>query len=277
MTRLPILFVRYAPGSAGNFFISLLQTSSKVACWNEKVELAKGTNGFVDEFKNWFSQCFQPNLENHLKYEPHHPYALDFFSSKHPRGNDLTVDAFIQNLKIRNDQKFLNSINKNQLVVMRLNKPVIPEFGKNNTVINIIVDPAARKWFYRTRAVKLFGYEGNAWVSKENHPDYLKAKFGTLQFQNQYKFNTSKFSFFRTHVIGEPAIQPFLNKNALVEDPSNQTCRQVLIDLSIIFNEDKFVQHLESLFEHLELGQPDVSLLRWAHQYYTQHDITPLL
>ena len=64
-SKIPLLFVRYAPGSAGNFLISILQTSNKLPCWDMQVENSKGTPQFEDCFKNWFSKCFQSNLEEH--------------------------------------------------------------------------------------------------------------------------------------------------------------------------------------------------------------------
>ena len=88
ISKIPLLFVRYAPGAAGNFLIAILQTSNKLSCWDTQVENVKGTPQFEDFFKNWFSKCFQADLENHIKYEPHHPYQLDFVSAKHPRGDD---------------------------------------------------------------------------------------------------------------------------------------------------------------------------------------------
>lgn len=276
VNNIPILFVRYAPGAAGNFFISVIQTSLKVSCWNAEVQAAKGTDEFNIKFKQWFSQCFQPDLPNHLKYEPHHPYQLDFFSSKYPRGNEITVEEFVSNLNDRNDLNFLNNIDQKQLTVMRLNKSVIPVFGQGNTVVNIIVDPPAKKWFYQTRYIKLFGRDNNGWISKENHPDFLKAKFKKVLFQNQHHFQVSKFSFLKDFVIGEPSIQSFFSEQTLLADPSNQTCQQLSINLSTIFNEEQFISTMSNVFEQLNLGQLNTDLVRWAFRHYYNNDVTPI-
>lgn len=276
MDNIPILFVRYAPGAAGNFFISIIQTSFKVSCWNNEVQSAKGTAEFNIKFKQWFSGCFQSDLPNHLKYEPHHPYQLDFFSSKHPRGNEITVEEFVSHLHDRNDQEFLNNINQKQLTVMRLNKSVIPVFGQGNTVINIIVDPPAKKWFYRTRYIKLFGQDNYGWISKENHPDFLKAKFKKVLFQNQHHFQVSKFSFLKDFVINESNIRSFFSERKLLADPSNQTCQQISINLSTIFNEEQFILTMSDVFDRLDLGPLDTDLVRWAFRHYYNNDITPI-
>jgi hypothetical protein len=274
--NIPILFVRYAPGAAGNFFISVLQTSTQVAHWNPAVEKSKGTENFESTYKIWFQKSFQQDLKNHLKYEPHHAHCLDFFSSKHPRGNDITAEQFISNLRDRNDQLFLDNIINNKLTIMRLNKPVIPKFGANNTVINIIVDASSKKWFYRTRCIKLFGHDSQGWISKENHPEFLQAKFKKVLFHNQYCFQVSKFAFLKDFVIGEPAIQPFTSEQALLHDSSNLTCNQLSLPLSIIFNREKFLVEILEIFTKLNLGEPNLDLIGWAYDHYYASNIIPV-
>jgi hypothetical protein len=277
MNNIPILFVRYAPGAAGNFLIALLQTSTCVACWNTVVESSKSTTKFTETFKNWFAQSFQENLDNHLKFEPHHPYQLDFFSSKHPRGNEITVDKFIEHLEQHNDQLFLDNIKKNKLTVMRLNKSEVPNFGQGNHIINIVVDQPAKKWLYRTRFIKLFGREQEGWISKENHPEFLKAKFKKNIFQNPYKFQVSKFTFLKDFVVGEAAIRPFFSYKKLLEPPSNLSCQHTRVDLSELIDRDKLLIKIQELFQTLELGVPDMELLSWCFDHYYQTNIQPNL
>ena len=276
MNKLPILFVRYAPGAAGNFFISSLQTSSRVSCWNTQIEQTKHNEFFEQEFKKWFQNCFQSDLPNHIKHEPHHPYRLDFFSSKHPRGNDISISQFVEHLVVRNDHIFLDNIKRNQLTVMRLNKPVIPLFGYGNTVINIIVDPPAKKWFYHARLIKLFGHDHNhGWITKENHPEFLAAKFKNILFRNQYYYKCSKFKFLKDFVVGEPAIRPFFSETSLLQDSSNNFCKQISINLSVIFDKNLFLSTMIEIFKTLELGQPNLALLEWIHDHYAKINICP--
>lgn len=275
-SKIPLLFVRYAPGSAGNFLISILQTSSKLPCWDIQVENSKSTPQFEDCFKNWFSKCFQSNLENHIKHEPHHPYQLDFVSAKHPRGDDLSVEEFVKELKNRNDQLFLNNIQSHQQTVMRLNKPVVPRWGLGNSIINIVVDTPSKKWFYKTRYIKLFGKDNDGWISKENHPDYLAAKYKKIQFNNPYRFQISKFAFLKNFVIGEPAILPFYNYNKLLEPISNQYCNQYKLPLSNLLDPNTNVNVILDLFEQLDLGTPNKKLIEWACNHYYQNNIEPV-
>lgn len=275
MNKLPILFLRYAPGASGNLFISLLQTSSRISCWDLEVEQGKNTPEFVEKFKCWFEKCFQSDLENHLKHEPHHPYHLDFFSAKHPRGNEITATQFIDNLISRNDQRFIDNINSGKLTVLRLNKPEIPIFAQETTVVNVIVDPPSKKWFYQIRMLKLFGQDSQGWISKENHPEFLSSKFKKILFENQYCFKVSKFTFLKKFVVGEAAIRPFFKESTLLNDPSNKTCRQISLNLSVIFNQEMFVLTMIDLFQQLDLGDPDVELIKWAHTHYCHNNIDP--
>jgi hypothetical protein len=275
-SKIPLLFVRYAPGSAGNFLISILQTSNKLPCWDIQVENSKSTLQFEEFFKNWFSKCFQPDLENHIKYEPHHPYQLDFVSAKHPRGDDLSVEEFIEELKNRQDQLFLSNIQCQQQTVMRLNKSNVPRWGLGNPIINIVVDSLSKKWFYKIRYIKLFGRDSNGWLSKENHPDYLLAKFKKIQFRNIYHFQISKFALLKNFVIGESAVLPFYDYNKLLEPTSNQHCKQYKVNLSNLLDPSTNVDTILWLFEQLELGEPNKKLIEWACNHYYQYNIAPI-
>ena len=276
ISKIPLLFVRYAPGAAGNFLISILQTSNTLPCWDIQVENSKGTPHFEDFFKNWFSKCFQPDLEEHVKHEPHHPYQLDFVSAKHPRGDDLSVEEFIDELKNRHDRLFLNNVQDCRRTVMRLNKPTVPRWGLGNSIINIIVDTPSKKWFYKARYIKLFGKDSHGWISKENHPDYLIAKFKKMQFHNPYCFQISKFAFLKNFVVGESAILPFYNYNKLLEPSSNQHCKQYRVNLSDLLDPNTNVDTILCLFEQLELGVPNKKLIEWACSYYYQNNIAPI-
>ena len=273
---LSLFFVRYAPGSAGNFLISILQTSNKLVHWANKVENSKNTPDVEKTFKQWFSDCFQHNLDNHLKFEPHHPYQLDFFSSKHPRGDDIDCHEFINLLEERQDQLFLENIRHNKLTTMRLNKPNIPLFGYGANVVNILVDEDAKKWFFRTRFIKLFGPGPSGWISKENHPEFLSAKYNTSLFQNKYEFPISKFALLKNFVINDPTIQCFFDSKQLVANSTNDNCPQYFINLSTLLTRDRLLKEIVVLFEKLDLGNPNLNLIEWAFDRYYQTNIAPI-
>lgn len=273
---IPIVFVRYAPGACGTFLLTLLQTSDRVACWNPDLEQLKGSPEFSQKFFEWFSHRFVSDLDNHIKHEPHHPYQLDFFSAKHPRGDNISSEEMYSLLADRQDQLFLDNIAKHKLTAMRLNKSTIPVFGYNNPVINIVIDPASHRWLNHTRWIKLFGKENNKWISKENHPEFLKAKFKNIQFKNQYHFDCTWREFAKNFIINEPVMQLFRNQDQLLQDPSNLHCPQHFVNLSTILNVDSGIAAVISLFAELNLGTPDLRLITQCYEHYRKTNLEPL-
>ena len=273
----PIIFVRYAPGSCGTFVLTLLSTSHKVACWNPDLDPFKGTAEFDTKFLAWFKQKYTSDLKNHhIKYEPLRPYQLDFFSSKHPRGNDIDTDTLIDNLKVRNDHLFLDNINKNKLTAIVLNKPVVPKFGAGNSVVNIFADPNSLKWLHRTRWHKLFGHEDGYWILKEHHPDLIKSKYQQLKFNNSYQVKSSWYSFCKNYIINEDVMKVFKNREEIIKDPSNKSCNQYWIDLSEILNPTVAIDAFKRIFSQMDL-EFNESLINECYQHYYKTSIQPIL
>lgn len=272
------LFVRYCPGSCGNFLISMLQTSSKISHWYKDIENSKPTDFYKKIYFEWFKNRFQSDLTYHLKSEPHHPYCLDFVSAKHPRGDELTLSEFLRNIVARNDKIFLNAVKEEKIILLRLNKVVVPRWAENSIIINIFVDPPGYKWLHRIRAIKLFGFENQKFISKENHPDYLKYKYKKILFNNQYKFDMSQMAFLRDHVIGEKTLKIFKSKQSILDDPSNSRARQqIFVNLSDFFQWQYFEKIIIDLFDQLNLGDVKTDIIYQCWNHYYQTNINPIL
>jgi hypothetical protein len=277
IARCPIMFVRYTPGACGNFLISMLQLSRHIAHWSPEVQHSKHTGDFAQQARDWIHSRFTDDLVEHLKHEPHHPYALDFFSAKHPRGDDISWPAFLALLRARGDPWFERWADQGLINVLRLNKSRVPDFGLGSTVVNIRVDPSSRSWLNRCRAVKLFGKENGAWISKENHPDYLRAKFQRIQFANQYQWNKSSHAFIRHHIIEDPTVTLMTHPDHTLADASNRECRQVWIDLGELLDPVRFRPALARLHEEIGLEPLDEVLVQQCHQHYWVTNIRPFL
>lgn len=275
---IPIIFVRYAPGACGTFLLTLLQTCNKVACWNTILDSYKQTDEFDNIFYNWFITKFTHDLYGHVTHEPHHPYKLDFFSSKHPRGNDITEQEFVNLLKQNNDQLFLDNIQQQKYTAMRLNKGVIPLFASDSKVINIVIDSSSEKWLNRTRWVKLFGKEKETFIAKEEHPDYLKYKFDlqNLKFFNQYEFKDTWHGFIKNKVINDATVLTFKNKNTITKDASNSTADNFFINLSNLIDKQVGVETIIDSFKHfgLDINQ---NLIKACYDHYYTTNIVPFL
>lgn len=276
MSTVPILFVRYAPGACGTFLISLLSTSNQTCCWEPTVEAAKHSSNFPDIFLHWFKQKFTHDLHNHLKHEPHHPYKIDFFSAKHPRGDDIAVSSFLNMLKDRDDILFLQNIQQNKKTILRLNKSIIPKFGYDNDVINITIDPASQKWLHRTRRIKLFGYDGNNYQLKEHHPEFLQAKNYTLRFHNPYLVKESPYKFLKKHVICDPIVELMRDRSHTIDHPSNHRCRHHWINLSQLLDVKSAIHTVMALADKLQF-QLDYNLVDICCQHYHDTNVAPML
>jgi hypothetical protein len=273
---LPFIFVRYAPGACGTFLLTVLSAAPQVACWDPAIEAIKGQPDFDRYFLDWFCNKFTSDLHNHLKHEPHHPYKIDFFSAKHPRGNEINSDEFIDHLAARNDTLLLDNINQNKKTALRLNKSTVPNFGLNNPVVNIFIDNRSKKWLNRTRWIKLFGHYRDAFILKEEHPEFLKAKGYNLNFNNQYQVQDSWINFCRKYVISDPVVQMLSNKDLVVTDPSNTQCTQHWINLGDLLNPDRAVIHISQLAQNLSLDI-SVDLLSKCYAHYYKTNIEPIL
>lgn len=270
-----ILFVRYAPGSCGNFVITMLQMSDQVAHWNPDVEASKHTSQFESRFLQQFKKNFTGDNHNHLKFEPHHPYKIDFFSAKMARGNDIDLEDFVRRITQNGDGLMLESWSKNQFTVLRLNKSCVPRFGEGSHIVNIMIDKASCQWLNRNRSIKLFGKEDGLWISKENHPDFLKYKYPQLPFHNQYRFEQRDFSFLRHHVVNEPVMTLFQSVDSLMEHESNATCQQSFLDLSDILDKHRFRRVLCDLYEKLGIGIINLDLADRCYDHYHETNIKP--
>ena len=251
--------------------------SDRVAHWYHDVEQSKRTPKFESRFFEQFKKNFTNDLHGHLKHEPHHPYKIDFFSAKMPRGDDIAIEEFLDKIVKNNDRHLVESWSNKQFTVLRLNKSCVPKFGENSTVINIIIDSESCAWLNRARRVKLFGKENGAWISKENHPDFLKYKYKTVAFKNQYRFEQSDFSFIRHHIVNEPIIGLFRSVDSLIEHASNQTCAQLFLDLSDILDKNRFRTAISALYEKINLGEIKSDLIDQCYDHYHKTNIKPFI
>jgi hypothetical protein len=274
--KLPIIFVRYAPGACGTFLITMLSSAAETACWNPTIESLKQSNNFSKYFAEWFKEKFTQDLENHLKHEPHHPYKINFFSAKHQRGDNIDLKDFFSLIKSNQDHLLLQNVQKNKYTLLRLNKSTIPKFGYSNPVINILVDNKSVKWLNRTRAIKLFGVEHHSFIFKEEHPDFLKAKNYNLNFRNQYQIRQSQFTFYKKYVINDPVVNMHKHQHLITEHPSNLQNDQHWINLSDLLDPLQAVDKICQLADQLNLTV-NRHLLSECYEHYYWTNIHPML
>lgn len=273
--EIPIVFVRYAPGACGTFLLTVLSSSTQFACWCPELQKIKGTSAFADMFFSWFQTKFTTNLGEHLLHEPHHPYRLDFWSSKYPRGDTIDSNAMIAYLTLRDDQHFLDNIKQRRPTPLRLNKGVVPKFGMQNPVINVVIDPASQRWLNRIRYIKLFEKTQDGFVMKEQHPRYLQAKNLTQRFQNAYMVKTSSYSFIKNHIINEPIVSVMKDRELMIEHESNRYNTHHFINLSCLLDPKTAVDCISELAVMLRADLDHALLTKCCHHYW-KTNVQPL-
>lgn len=273
--QIPLIFVRYASGSAGRFVSVMLQTSEKVACWSEELERHKGTAQFADRFFEYFQKGYQDDLSRHLYNEPGPDYPVwPWFSATWPRGDDLSVDEFIDQLIAHEYQYWLDNIHASKKSLLLLHKSRLPNFAYNASVVNIVIDPPAYKWLNRARYLKIFGEENGRWFSREHMPDLLQQRYQGVERLVDLPdiwLEGSQRHVVRHHVIGDPRVLMFRDSELIRQDPSNQLGIQLDINLSDILNLDRFLKAMSLIFYVHMMDKPDLELMSrcWFHYYQT--------
>lgn len=273
---IPILFVRYAPGACGTFLLTVLSSSDGIACWSTDLEQQKHSANFSSNFFEWFQSKFTQDLDQHLKHEPHHPYKLDFFSAKYHRGDDISVQTFMQYLVDRDDQHFLHNISQRKLTPMRLNKSVVPNFGHGSSIVNIFIDAASRKWLHRARFIKLFGRDREHFVLKEQHPEFLKAKKYPSTFNNPYLVQDSHHGFVKKYVINDATVSLMADKSAMIGHESNSYCDQHWVNLSELLHPESAAACMLELAKKLDITL-DQDLVSKCCQHYYDTNVKTLI
>jgi len=279
MTKLPLIFVRYASGSAGRFVSTMLQLTDRVACWNPDLEKLKHTDKFSAAFFKYFQQGYQHNLSRHLYHEPTPAEPVwPWFSATWPRGDDLTVDEFVDQLILHEYRHWLENINRGRLNLLLLHKSRIPVFGLGSKIVNIVVDPASKKWLNRARYLKIFGEENGRWFSREHMPDLLQQRYAGVEKMIDLPdiwLEGSRREVIRRHVINDPRVKMFESVDQIQKDPGNLSCSQVTIRLSEVLNKTNFMAAMSYIIWVFDLGRFDKDLMAqcWQHYYETNIEI----
>ena len=177
------LVVQFAPGSAGQFLISLLMGSNSVAHFDPVVNQHKTINNCV----LYIEQHFTKNIGDWLKYEPSNIKAwnLHFISNKYSRGHDMSYDQFIVAAQEDATAHFWDQVNNEKIIVTPWHKTYIPAFYKDAKIVTILLDDKAEKWFHRALWLKLYGVKNNKIHLKLHDPMF------NPPMQNYFKkFNT---------------------------------------------------------------------------------------
>jgi hypothetical protein len=258
------LVTRYANGSAGKFFLTLLMSSESVAHFDPVVEQHKTATACV----NYTQSHFVSNITDWLKHEPKHSDAwnLHQISSNYPRGDSLSESEFLHIAKSDATQHFWNSVANKKLIPFIWHKSSIPEFFKHSKFITILIDPAAVKWFHRARWHKQYGLVNESIHIKERDPSYNSAKLKMYyeQFGTEYLVEQHPYSFIKQNIINDPKKKLFQTTDAFVTDSNAQE----FVALSDILHVDRCINKVIQICNKFNIAPVSEQLIIDSHAHW---------
>ena len=120
------IWCQYTPGAGGKMLCSMLQLSTKVHPWYDTIK---------ENFEEFVESKIKIDSLTHMKYEPHYPYNLFWYTRQLPftRGDDFTTQQAEQLFKEKNQNQ-----NYNYFLTMHWTKPYFPKWftGQAITIVN---------------------------------------------------------------------------------------------------------------------------------------------
>ena len=261
------LLIRYAEGSAGAFLSSVLSCSKSTAHCDALVEHNKTTDMCVEYIKAHYTA----DIANWLLREPKPQEAIGFhfISTRFDRGNYLTVEEFTNLCKSDATPYFWESVNNNKIVPMLWHKKYIPAFFNNPSVITIIIDRAAFKWYHRALWYKKYGIKEGKVHIKADDPSYNPNRAVYFKkFNNPYLLDINPYTFIKNNIINSPNKILFGNPNNF-----NDNNNQQFITLSEILDEDLLVLAVRRICKEFNIDEISEETIRLSHQHWSScHD-----
>lgn len=265
------LITRFTHGSAGKFLSTVLQTSNKVDHWSTIVQANKNNTKLLKPIlQEYMHRSFPSDHRLHLKMEPMVPYDVSLYSTGYPRGNDVTLDQYLQNSRDTNDVRFQLCTQNNLLANLVFHKPQLPLFCNGNKVVTITVTSNKEKeWLYKTLWSKQFletDTEIRYIPSDPSHCSFSSLPI-VLNFNNEYKFDVSrKDELYEKYVVNDHTNPYYFNPDKFLEIDSEVD--NIFISLNDILIEKNFLQSIKNVFRNFDLGPADIDMIKSMHEIW---------
>jgi hypothetical protein len=272
MSNPKFILTRFTHGAAGKFLSTVLQTSEKIDHWSAIIQQHKNTTLGDKLTLEYTNRSFPIDKSRHLASEPMVPYNTDLYSTSFPRGNDVTLGQYIENAKLKNDFRLLNNIDSAKLSNLIVNKPIVPVFCQSANVVTIIVTTSDEKeWLFKTLWSKHF-------LEMTTEIRYLPADPAHCSFQslpailtfnNQYCFPVeNKPELYHDYVVNNPTNDWYFNPGKFAEHDKLAQLNNTFINLDEILVTAKFLYAITKIFDHHNLGTPNMELIQQMHQIW---------
>lgn len=277
MGKPKFIITRFTHGSAGKFLSTVLQTSNKIDHWSVVVQAQKNTELNVPVTLEYINRSFPKDHSRYLRAEPMVPYNTDLYSVGYPRGNDVEFDQYINYAREKNDIRLFNCMDKNFLVNLIFNKPILPKFCQNSQAVTITVTTDKEKqWLFKTLWSKHFLETDSEIYYLPSAPDYCNFQSlpTVLRFNNQYCFSIEqKEQLYQKYVINNYTNNYYFAPEKFTEFDNANHIDNVFIELADILNAERFNSAVLSIFKQLGLENLNLDLVSQMHKIWLSRQI----
>jgi hypothetical protein len=272
MSNPRFIITRFTHGAAGKFLSTVLQTSDKIDHWSAIVQQHKNTTLGDKLTLEYTNRSFPIDKSQHQKEEPMVPYNTDLYSTGFQRGNDVSIDQYIKNAKLKNDHSLLACIASNLTANLVFHKPNIPLFCKGSSSVTILVSSDQEKnWLYKTLWSKQFTESLSEIRHLPNDPENCNFNIlpQVLTYNNDYKFPVQmKSELYDKYVVNDHTNDWYFNPEKFVEHDKLAQLDNIFINLDEVLTSTKFLCAIEKIFNQFNLGTPNMELIQQMHQIW---------
>lgn len=267
MNELPkFLVLRFPIGAAGNLLSSILQCSPEVGHWNESLEKSKPNS----DWNLYFKQVFTDDLTLWLENEPigkHQLGTRNVFSAHYPRGNDLTVEEFLQMEETYCTDYYLSLRKEDKFIPIFWHKTFFPSYFQRATIVNILLDKKSIRWYDRAYLNKHFYIketDNKLLVTNKSHRPQIVPK--TFTGVNVYQEEFDSFcAFAKKNIFNNPMRSLYLNHDMFLNFGNRP---QKNIYLSSLISTDDFIEAYPKLCRFLDITPISISTARQLHEHW---------
>jgi hypothetical protein len=278
MNKPKFIVTRFRHGSAGKFLSTVLQTSHRIDHWSPIVQKEKDSGDFLDAVTlQYVSRSFPIDHSCHMQSEPMVPYCTDLYSVSYDRGQNVTLQEYLDHANKIKDIRLLRCMENDLIANLIFQRPNISDFCRNSMVVTILVSTDKEKnWLHQTLWSKHFLEINDKIHYLPNDKDYcnFNSLSTVLRFNNRYQFDTDqKDMLFEKYIVNNPVGFYYFDKANFTDFDRTNNLDNQFIKLSDFFTTKDFVNSVQELFEHFDLGAIDVPLVEKMHRIWWKRQL----
>lgn len=277
MSKPKFIITRFTHGSAGKFLSTILQTSDKIDHWSVVVQAQKNTKLIDPVTLEYINRSFPKDHSQHLRAEPMVPYNTDLYSVSYLRGDNVTLDQYVDYAQKKNDSRLFTTITNELLTNLVFHRSTLPKFCYASKAVTITVTTdEEKKWLFNTLWSKHFLEIKNKIYYIPSDPEYCNFQSlpAVLRFNNQYCFPMEqKKQLYQKYVVTNSNNSYYFNPERFTEVDNVNNIDNVFIKLSDILNADQFNSAISTIFAQLGLENCNSDLINQMHKIWLSRQI----